>query len=158
MVEAINKNQYSKFKENECSIRDILKLEEIQDLDKTILYICTFLETYDLLFLFIIVCPVNSKLCKCTLKTRDGKAITYDLLTVYRLVTPKTVKLSTTWYNKYGYLIGAQNDKQTLSCDMIWSLLHYKHYVQASLHTDVDLLLKYNIFHFNGEVHFTSLF
>ena len=66
-----------------------------------------FLETYDLLFLFTIVCPVDSKLHnpECTFKTSDGDAITYDLLTSYRSITPKTIILSTAQYNKYGYFM-----------------------------------------------------
>ena len=95
MVDAIGKNQYSKFKENESSLKDGLVLEDSQGLDKTIRHLNTFLETYDLLFLFTIVCPVDSKLRECTLKTRDGNAITYDLLTDYHSVTPKIVALST---------------------------------------------------------------
>ena len=35
-----------------------------------------------------------------------------------------------------------QKNKQTLGCDMSWSLLHFKPNVQASLHTDIDLLLQ----------------
>ena len=61
MVEAISKNQYSKFQENESSLKDVLKLEESQGLDETIRHLCSFLETYDLLFLFKIVCPADKK-------------------------------------------------------------------------------------------------
>ena len=101
MVEAIGRTQYSKFKENESSLKDVLKLKEIQGLGETIRHLCTFLEAYDLLFLFTIVCPVDSKLCESTLKTCDYNAITYNQLTDYRSVTPTTVVLSTAWNNKY---------------------------------------------------------
>ena len=53
------------------------------------------------------MCPIDSKLHECTLKTRDDDAITYDLLTTYRSITPNTVILSTTWYNKYGFFMDA---------------------------------------------------
>ena len=46
MVEAIGKNQYSKFKENESSLKDILKFEESHGLDENISNLCMFLETY----------------------------------------------------------------------------------------------------------------
>ena len=105
MDEAISKNQYSKFKENEFSLKDVLKLEESHGLDETICHLRSFLETYDFLSLFTIVCPTDRKFRECTLKTHDGKPITYDLLTDYRSVTPKIVALSTAWYNKYGYLM-----------------------------------------------------
>ena len=88
------------------------------------------------------MCPVDSKFHECTLKTRDGNTITYDLLVDSYSVTPKIVTLSTAWYNKYGYFTDAKNKKQTLGRDMSWSLIHFKQHVQASLHTDVDLLLQ----------------
>ena len=72
----------------------------------------------------------------------DGKPITYDLLTDYRAVTPKIVGLSTAWFNKYGYVMDNQNNKQTLGRDMGWSLPHFKQHVQASLYTDINLLLQ----------------
>ena len=143
MIEAISKDQYSKFKENEYSLKDVLKLEQSQGLDETIRHPCSFLETYDLLFLFIIVCPVDFKLRECILKTRDGNANTYNLLTDYRLVIPKKVALSTAWYNKYGYFTDTQNKKHTLGRDMSWSLLHFKQHFPASLHTNIDLLLQH---------------
>ena len=103
MIEAIGKNQYSKFTENESSLKDVLKLEESHGLDKNIRHLCTFLESYDLLALFTIVCPVDSKLRECTLKTLDSVAITDDLLTSYRTISQKLVAQSTAWYNKFGY-------------------------------------------------------
>ena len=143
MVDAISKNQYSKFKENESSLKDVLKLEESQGLDESIRHLRTFLETYDLLPLFTIVLPTDQKLRVCTLKLHnDGKSITYDLLPDYHTVTPKIVGLSTAWFNKYGYFMDNQNNKQTLGRDMSWSLLHFKQHVQASLHTDIDLRLQ----------------
>lgn len=85
IVEAIDKIQYSQFKENDSSLKDVLKFEESHGLDKkNILHLCTFLKTYDLVSLFPIVCPVDSQLRGCTLKTRDDDAITHDLLTNYR--------------------------------------------------------------------------
>ena len=114
MVEAISKNQYSKFKENESSLKNVLKLEKSQGLDKTIRHLCSFLETYDLLSLFIIVCPTDRKRHVCTLKLNDGKPITYDLLTDCRAVTPKIVGLSTAWFNKYGYFMDNQIKKPRL--------------------------------------------
>ena len=86
MVEVISKKQYSKFKENDSSLKDVLNLEESQGLDETIYHLCLFLKTYDLLFLFTIMCPTDRKICECTLKTLDGKPITYNLLTDYRSV------------------------------------------------------------------------
>ena len=142
MVEAISKNEYSKFKENKSSLKDVLKLEESQGLNETIRHLRLFLETCDIFSLFTIVCPTDRKLLVCTLKLHDGKPITYGLLTDYRAVTPKIVALSTVWYNKYGYFNDNQNNKHTLSRDMSWSLLHFKQHVQASLHTDIDLLLQ----------------
>ena len=104
------------------------------------------------------MCPVDFKLRECTLKTRDGNAITYDLLTGYRSATPKIVALSTAWYNKYGYFVDAKNNKQTLGCDMSWPLLHFKQQVQASLHTNVDLLLQqYSSIQQGGSLYFSIL-
>ena len=68
IIEAISKSQYSKFKENESSLKDVRKLEVSQGLDKTIRHLRLFLETYDLFSLFTIVCPTNRKLRACTLK------------------------------------------------------------------------------------------
>ena len=97
MVESIGKNQFSKLKKNKSSLKDVLKLEGSHGLDQNIRHLCTFLKLYDLLSLFTIVCPVDSKLRECTLKTRgDDDAITYDLMTSYSSITPKTVPLSTT--------------------------------------------------------------
>ena len=118
MVEAISKKQYSKFKENKSSLKDVLKLGESLGIDDTIRQFRSFLEIYDLLFLYTIVCSADSKLRKCTLKLRDGKPITYNLLTDYRSVTPKIFTLSTAWYNKYEYFTDSQNRKQTVGCDM----------------------------------------
>ena len=58
IVEAIGKNQYSRIKENESSLKDVLNLEESHSLDENIRHLCTFLETY-LLSLFTIVCDKN---------------------------------------------------------------------------------------------------
>ena len=158
MVKAIIKNQYLKSKENESSLKDVLKLEESQGLDETIRHLCSFLETCDLLFLFTIVCRIESKLRECTLKTRDGNPITYDLLTDYRSVTPKIIALSIAWYNKHGYFTDNQNRKQTLGRDMSWSLLHFKQHAQASLHTAIDLLLqRYSSIQRGGSLYFFLL-
>ena len=40
MVKAISKNQYSKFRENESSLKDVHKLEENQGLDEAIRNLC----------------------------------------------------------------------------------------------------------------------
>ena len=105
------------------------------------------------------MCPVDSKLRECTLKTpSDGATITYGLLASYRYITPKAVALSTAWYNKFGYFIDAQNNRQTLGCDMSWSLLHFKQHVQVGLHTDVELILqRYSPIQQGGSLYFFIL-
>ena len=122
-------------------MRTSFRLEESHGLDKNIRHLRTFLESYDISALHTIVRPVDSKLRICTLKTRDGVAITDDLLTNYRTISLKTVAHSTAWYNKYGFYMDAQNKRQTLGRDMSWSLLHFKQHVQPSLHTDVEFAL-----------------
>ena len=117
MAEAIGKTNTRNLKKK-SSLKDILKLEESHGLDENIRHFCTFLETSYLLSLFTIICPVDFILLQYTLKTRDGDAITYDLLITYRSITPTTVTLSTSWYNKYSYFMDAENNKHTLGRDM----------------------------------------
>ena len=138
---------------------NILKLEKSHSLDKNIRHLSTSLESYELLSLFTIVCPVDSKLCECTPKIHsDGTAITYDLLASYCPITPKTVALSTAWYNKFDYFIDTQNNRQTLGRDMSWSLLHFKQHVYASLHTDVGLIVQqYSPIQQEGPLYFSIL-
>ena len=51
-----------------------------------------------------------------------------------------------------------QNNKQTLGRDMSWSLLHFKQYVQASLHIDIDLhLQQYPAIEQEGSLYFALL-
>ena len=74
MVEAIGKNQYSKFKENESSLIDFFEIEEIHGLIENIWHLCTFLQSFDL---YHCVSCCFSNLFECALKTRsDFDAIT----------------------------------------------------------------------------------
>ena len=52
----------------------------------------------------------------------------------------------------------AQDNRQTLGCDMSWSLVHFKQHVQASLHTDVKLALQqYSPIQRGGPLYFSIL-
>ena len=67
--------------------------------------------------------------------------ITHKLLTSYRFVSPKTVALSTAWYNNSSSFDNVHENRKTSGRDISWSLLHFKQHVQASLHTDAELLI-----------------
>jgi hypothetical protein len=145
LIKSLCRNQYTKHKKAETSMKSIERLlQSLQSrsiMDK-IEATETILIKFDMKDPFIIVYPEDPTLNKVSLKMMsNGSGIrSLNLPMDFRQVTVEEVALSCAWWNVHGHYKDNTNVKQSYGRDMNWSYLHFKSHVKEVLYNDIDKL------------------
>jgi flagellar biosynthesis regulator FlaF len=142
LIESLCKNQYTKYKKAETSMKSIERLLQSRSIMDTIEATETVLNKFDMKDPFTIVYPEDKTLARVALKMKaNGSGIrSLEILSDFRQVTIDEVALSCSWWNLHGHYKDKDNTKQSYGRDMNWSYLHFKNHVDEVLYNDTDKL------------------
>ena len=142
LIESLCKNQYTKYKKAETSMKSVERLLQSRSIMDTIEATETVLNKFDMKDPFTIVYPVDATLDRVALKMKaDGSGIrSLEVLSDFRQVSTEEVALSCAWWNLHGHYKDKEGEKQSYGRDMNWSYLHFKSHVDEVLYNDTDKL------------------
>jgi hypothetical protein len=142
LIESLCRNQYTKYKKAETSMKSVERLLQSRSIMDTIEATENVLTKFDMKDPFTIVCPEDPTLARVALKMKaNGNGIrSLDILSDFRQVTVEEVALSCSWWNVHGHYKDNSNAKQSYGRDMNWSYLHLKNHVDEVLYNDTDKL------------------
>jgi hypothetical protein len=142
LIESLCKNQYTKYKKAETSMKSVERLLQSRSIMDTIEATENVLTKFDMKDPFTIVYPEDETLARVALKMKaNGSGIrSLEILSDFRQVTIEEVALSCAWWNLHGHYKDKDNEKQSYGRDMNWSYLHFKNHVDEVLYNDTDKL------------------
>ena len=140
LIESLCKNQYTKYKKAETSMKSVERLLQSRSIMDTIEATETILNRFDMKDPFTIVYPEDETLDRVALKMKPngGEIRSLNILTDFRQVSIEEVALSCAWWNLHGHYKDKDNKKQSYGRDMNWSYLHFKNNVEEVLYNDTD--------------------
>lgn len=140
LIESLCKNQYTKYKKAETSMKSVERLLQSRSIMDTIEATETILNRFDMKDPFTIVYPEDETLDRVALKMKPngGGIRSLEILSDFRQVTVEEVALSCAWWNLHGHYKNKNNEKQSYGRDMNWSYLHFKNHVDEVLYNDTD--------------------
>jgi hypothetical protein len=142
LIESLCKNQYTKYKKAETSMKSVERLLQSRSIMDTIEATENVLNKFDMKDPFTIVYPEDTTLARVALKMNaNGSGIrSLELLSDFRQVSIEEVALSCAWWNLHGHYKDKDDAKQSYGRDMNWSYLHFKNHVDEVLYNDTDKL------------------
>jgi hypothetical protein len=113
LIESLCKNQYTKYKKAETSMKSIERLLQSRSIMDTIEATETVLNKFDMKDPFTIVYPEDKTLARVALKMKaNGSGIrSLEILSDFRQVTIDEVALSCSWWNLHGHYKDKDNTK-----------------------------------------------
>jgi hypothetical protein len=144
LIDSLCKNQYTKYKLPEASMKSVERLLQSRGIMDTISGTETALAKYDMKETFTVVFPEDKTLHRVNLTMNFDKSNikSVNLLSDFRKVTIEEVVLSCSWWNLHGHYFDKSKKKLSLGRDMNWSYLHFKNHVEEVLYNDVDKLFQ----------------